>query len=434
MALGATSVSANRDGLARIVRFWAGLVLAVASLAGPLSAGADPALEEELRARRIELVALERHAAHLRELVAAAGRGEILLRDDRLGLLRPLPRDRLAELARTVASLPAAVRPLARPPIPPGTSVDALLATLAAETRALVARELEPQLAAIERSRTATVERIARLEEEIARRAEEARLAAEPARAAEAERARIEAERQRLADEKARLEAERRRVEEAERELVQTRARLEAELARGRAAAPASALPPGPDATREAERGTMPTAGLAAPARRVFELIETRVESESITLAGKGEPGLLHKLSFGRTPEGFVLFDLWLDRDRRLGSFVCDWSIRGLDAPLAPGAEIAVAIRARCANEAGPPLPVPILVRVEADGLEIVGDRRREPVELWVGTRAGETRLEAGTSFRIRMPRTPRSGEVVRLRLVQPGCCTPLSLAWRAAG
>lgn len=424
-------MSTDTSGFARIVRFRLGLVLAALLLAGPCPAGADPALEEELRARRIELVALERHAAQLRDLVAAAGRGELLLRDERLGLVRPLPRERLGELARTVASLPAELRPLARPHIPPGTSVDSLIATLALETRALVARELEPQLAAIERSRSATVERIARLEEEIARRAEEARLAAERARAAEAERARIEAERRRLAEEKARLEAERRRVEEAERTLAETRARLDAELARTRAAAPAAANPPGPRAMADTEPAT--GAGATAAARRVFERIETRVGSEPVTLAGEGEPGLLRKLSFARTPEGFVLFDLWLDRERRLGSFVCDWSIRGLDEPLPPGGEIAVQLVARCTTEAGPPPPVPILLRVEADGLEIVADRRRGPVELWVGTRGGDVRLEASTSFRLRAPPRTRPGELLQLRLVQPGCCTPFSVAWRPA-
>ncbi|MCS6779491.1 MAG: hypothetical protein NZ555_07310 [Geminicoccaceae bacterium] len=427
-------MSTGRSGFARIVRFWAGLVLAALLLAGPCPATADPALENELRARRIELVALERHAAELRDLIAAAGRGEILLRDDRLGLVRPLPRDRLGELARMVESLPAAVRPLARPQIPPGTSVDALIAALAVETRALVARELEPTLAAIERSRSQTVERIARLEEEIARRAEEARLAAERARAAEAERARIEAERQRLAEEKARLEAERRRVEEAERTLAETRARLDAELARTRAAPPPPPSPPGPRATAQSEPAAALAAGAPVAARRVFERIETRVENESVTLAGEGEPGLLRKLSFGRTPEGFVLFDLWLDRERRLGSFVCDWSIRGLDEPLPPGGEVAVQLAARCTNEAGPPLPVPILLRVEADGLEIVADRRRGPVELWVGTRGSDVRLEASTSFRLRAPLRPRPGELLRLRLVQPGCCTPFSATWRLAG
>lgn len=397
------------------------VLLSVLTLLAVGTAHAQNGLETEIAQRRSELAALERSVAELRELVAAASRGDLLLRDDRLGLLHPLPRAALAEWAATAAALPAAVRPLARPILPPGTTPTALVEALAAETRALVDRELVPQIGALERARAGTVERIAWLEEEIRRRAEEARLAAERARQAAEERARIEAERQRVEAERARLEAERRRVEAEERRLAEEQARIEAELARTR--------PPEPPPAR-AVRPTI--APVVQSVRRAFERVETVHETRSVRLEPAGGPA--QQISVGRTPEGFVLFHLWLDRDRRIGSFVCSWAVRGLDDPLPLGRETTVALAGSCTNEAGPPLPVASVLRVEVEGLELVTDRRRGPAELWTGTRDGTVRLESTGSFVLRTPKTARPGDELRLRIVQPGCCTPLEMIWRYPG
>lgn len=403
-------------------------LLAVLALLPALVGAPAPAqepLEDEVRQRRGELQALDRHVGELKELIAAAGRGELLLRDDRVGLLHAVPRARLGELASSAAALPASVRPLARPAVPPGTPPETFVAALAAETRALVDRELLPQLSALERSRSATAERIAWLEREVQRRAEEARLAAEQARKAAEERARIEAERQRVEAERARLEAERQRVEAEQRRLAEAQARIEAELART-GVPPASA--PAPGLARPVP-AALPQA--AAPARRAFERVDAVHETRSVRVeATQGGPA--QQISFGRTPEGFVLFDLWLDRDRRLASFVCSWALRGLDDPIPPGRELTVELSGRCTSEAGPPLPVASVLRLEGDGLEVLADRG--PAELWTGTRNGEVRLQSTGSFRLRAPKTARPGDELRLRVVQPGCCTPLTLVWRYPG
>lgn len=397
--------------------------LAALALLPLLAAGAVRAqgpLEDEITQRRQELAALDRYLGHLRGLLAAASRGDLLLRDERAGLLLTVPRGDVGELARTAAALPAPVRPLARPSVPPGTAPDALVAALAAETRAQVDRELVPQIDALERARSGTVERIAWLEQEVQRRAEEARLAAEQARKAAEERARIEAERQRVEVERARLEAERQRVEAEQRRLAEQQARIEAELARTRPQAAAPAV--------------VPAAVPAAPARRAFERVEVVHETRSVRVEPQGGVGPAQQISVGRTPDGFVLFNLWLDRERRLGSFVCSWAVRGLDDPIPPGRELTVELAGRCASEAGPPLPIASVLRVEARGLELVADRRRGPAEVWTGTRDGEVRLETVGSFVLRAPRTARPGDELELRLVQPGCCTPLTLTWRYPG
>ena len=397
--------------------------LAALALLPLLAAGAVRAqgpLEDEITQRRQELAALDRYLGHLRGLLAAASRGDLLLRDERAGLLLTVPRGDVGELARTAAALPAPVRPLARPSVPPGTAPDALVAALAAETRAQVDRELVPQIDALERARSGTVERIAWLEQEVQRRAEEARLAAEQARKAAEERARIEAERQRVEVERARLEAERQRVEAEQRRLAEQQARIEAELARTRPQAAAPAM--------------VPAAVPAAPARRAFERVEVVHETRSVRVEPQGGVGPAQQISVGRTPDGFVLFNLWLDRERRLGSFVCSWAVRGLDDPIPPGRELTVELAGRCASEAGPPLPIASVLRVEARGLELVADRRRGPAEVWTGTRDGEVRLETVGSFVLRAPRTARPGDELELRLVQPGCCTPLTLTWRYPG
>lgn len=410
--------------------------LAVLALLPLLAAGAVRAqgpLEDEIAQRRQELAALDRYLGHLRGLLAAASRGELLLRDDRAGLLLTVPRGDVGELARTAAALPAPVRPLARPSVPPGTAPDALVAALAAETRAQVDRELVPQIGALERARSGTAERIAWLEQEVQRRAEEARLAAEQARKAAEERARIEAERQRVEAERARLEAERQRVEAEQRRLAEQQARIEAELARTRpqAAAPTA---PAPATGPAAVPAVVPAAVPAAPARRAFERVEVVHETRSVRVEPQGGVGPSQQISVGRTPDGFVLFNLWLDRDRRLGSFVCSWAVRGLDDPIPPGRELTVELAGRCASEAGPPLPIASVLRLETRGLELVADRRRGPAEVWTGTRDGEVRLETVGSFALRAPRTARPGDELELRLVQPGCCTPLTLTWRYPG
>lgn len=397
--------------------------LAALALLPLLAAGAVRAqgsLEDEIAQRRQELAALDRYLGHLRGLLAAASRGDLLLRDERAGLLLTVPRGDVGELARTAAALPAPVRPLARPSVPPGTAPDALVAALAAETRAQVDRELVPQIQALERARSGTAERIAWLEQEVQRRAEEARLAAEQARKAAEERARIEAERQRVEAERARLEVERQRVEAEQRRLAEQQARIEAELARTHPQAAAPAV--------------VPAAVPAAPARRAFERVEVVHETRSVRVEPQGRVGPAQQISVGRTPDGFVLFNLWLDRDRRLGSFVCSWAVRGLDDPIPPGRELTVELAGRCASEAGPPLPIASVLRVEARGLELVADRRRGPAEVWTGTRDGEVRLETVGSFVLRAPRTARPGDELELRLVQPGCCAPLTMTWRYPG
>lgn len=171
------------------------------------------------------------------------------------------------------------------------------MAALAAETRALVDRELVPQIAALERARSATAELIAWLEQEIQRRAEEARLAAEQAR--------------KTAEERARIEAERQRIEAEQRRLAEQQARIEAELARTRSPEPAPPVVPQP--------ALLPAA--TPPAQRTFERVETLLETRSVRIEPPGGPA--QQISVRRTPEGFVPFDLWLDRDRRLASFVC---------------------------------------------------------------------------------------------------------------
>lgn len=396
------------------------LLLLLANLvAGPVAA--QGTLEDEIAQRRLELAALERAVGQLREVLAAASRGDLLLRDERVGLLHPVPRARLAEEAATAAALPAAIRSLARPALPPGTTPEALVAALAAETRALVDRELVPQIGALDRARSGTLERIAWLEREIQRRAEEARLAAEQARKAAEERARIEAERQRVEAERARLEAERQRVEAEQRRLAEQEARLAAELARTR-------VPPSPPQVT-----TVPAAApLSAPVRRAFERVEVLHETRNLRIEPPNGPS--QQIGFGRTPDGFVLFDLWLDRDRRLASFVCSWTVRGLDDPIPPGREVNVELVGRCASEAGPPLPAALPLRLEVEGLELVGDRRRGPAELWTGTRDGEVRLETAGSFLLRAPKNAKPGDELRLRIVQPGCCTPLTMVWRYPG
>jgi len=397
-------------------------LLSILTLLAGSPARAQNGLEAEIAQRRFELAALDRAVAQLRELVAAASRGDLLLRDDRVGLLFPVPRRALVEQAATAAALPAAVRPLGRPALPAGTTPEALVAALAAETRALVDRELVPQIGALERARNATAERIAWLEQEVQRRAEEARLAAEQARKAAEERARIEAERQRVEAERARLEAERQRVEAEQRRLAEQQARIEAELARTRPAQPPTATPPQP---------ALPPAA-TPPARPAFERVETLIETRSVRVEAPGGPA--QQISVGRSPEGFVLFNLWLDRDRRLASFVCSWALRGLDDPLPLGRELNVALTGSCTSEAGPPLPVASILRLEADGLELVTDRRRGPAEVWTGTRDGAVRLEAAASFVLRTPKAAKPGDELRLRVVQPGCCTPLTMVWRYPG
>lgn len=406
-------------------------VLALLPLLAAAAVRAQGPLEDEIAQRSQELAALDRYLGQLRGLLAAASRGELLLRDDRAGLFLSVPRDSLAELARTAAALPAAVRPLARPSVPPGAAPDALVAALAAETRARVDRELVPQIQALERARSGTAERIAWLEQEVQRRAEEARLAAEQARKAAEERARIEAERQRVEAERARLEAERQRVEAEQRRLAEQQARIEAELARTRpqAAPTAPALATG----AAAAPAVVPAALPAAPARRAFERAQVVHETRSVRVEPQGV-GPAQQISVGRTPDGFVLFNLWLDRERRLGSFVCSWAVRGLDDPIPPGRELTVELAGRCASEAGPPLPIASVLRLETRGLELVADRRRGPAELWTGTRDGEVRLETVGRFVLRAPRTARPGDELELRLVQPGCCTPLTLTWRYPG
>jgi hypothetical protein len=412
--------------------------LAVLVLLPLLAAGAASAqgpLDDEIVQRRQELAALDRYLGHLRELLAAASRGELLLRDDRAGLLHTVPRGTLGELARTAAALPASVRPLARPSVPPGTAPDTLVAALAAETRAQVDRELVPQISALERARSGTAERIAWLEQEVQRRAEEARLAAEQARKAAEERARIEAERQRVEAERARLEAERQRVEAEQRRLAEQQARIEAELARTRPQpAPPAAVAPGPASGPAAQPAVLPAALPLAPTRRAFERVEALQETRSVRVEPPAGGGPSQQISVGRTPEGFVLFNLWLDRDRRLGSFVCSWAVRGLDDPIPPGRELTVELAGRCASEAGPPLPIASVLRLEVDGLELVADRRRGPPEVWTGTKDGELRLETVGSFVLRAPKAARPGDELRLRLVQPGCCTPLTMTWRYPG
>ena len=344
--------------------------LVLLAMFAPHPARAQETFEAEIAERRFELAALDRAVAQLRELLAAASRGDLLLRDDRVGLLFPLPRSALVEQAATAAALPSALRPLARPALPAATTPEALVAALAAETRALVDRELVPQLAALERARSATAERIAWLEQEIQRRAEEAKLAAEQARKAAEERARIEAERQRVEAERARIEAERQRIEAEQRRLAEQQARIEAELARTRSPEPAPPV--------VAQPALLPAA--TPPARRTFERVETLLETRSVRIEPPGGPA--QQISVGRTPEGFVLFNLWLDRDRRLASFVCSWALRGLDDPLPLGRELTAALTGSCTGEAGPPLPVASILRLEADGLELVADRRRGPAEV----------------------------------------------------
>ncbi len=399
------------------------LVLLLLANLAPRLVAAQGTPEDEIAQRRLELAALERAVGQLRELLAAASRGDLLLRDDRVGLLHPVSRARLAEEAATAAALPASVRQLARPALPPGTTPEALVAALAAETRALVDRELVPQIGALDRARSDTLERIAWLEREIQRRAEEARIAAEQARKASEERARIEAERQRVEAERARLEAERQRVEAEQRRLAERQARIEAELARTRVPAPA----PPPQAT------PVPAATpVAAPVRRAFERVEVLHEVRNLRIEPPSGPS--QQISIGRTPDGFVLFDLWLDRDRRIASFVCSWTVRGLDDPIPPGREVTVELVGRCASEAGPPLPVALPLRLEVEGLELVGDRRRGPTELWIGTRDGEVRLETVGAFLLRAPKSGKPGDELRLRIVLPGCCTPLTMVWRYPG
>jgi len=113
---------------------------------------------------------------------------------------------------------------------------------------------------------------------------------------------------------------------------------------------------------------------------------------------------------------------------------VCSWALRGLDDPLPLGRELTAALTGSCTGEAGPPLPVASILRLEAHGLELMADRRRGPAEVWTGTRDGTVRLEAAGSFLLRTPRAAEPGDDLRLRVVQPGCCTPLTIVWRYPG
>ena len=105
--------------------------------------------------------------------------------------------------------------------------------------------------------------------------------------------------------------------------------------------------------------------------------------------------------------------------------------MRDLDDPIPPGREITVELAGRCASEAGPPLPVTVPLALEVEGFELVSERGRGPAELWTGTRNGEVRLEARASYRLRASRTARPGDELRVKLVQPGCCTPITMVWR---
>lgn len=113
---------------------------------------------------------------------------------------------------------------------------------------------------------------------------------------------------------------------------------------------------------------------------------------------------------------------------------MCSWALRGLDDPLPLGRELTAALTGSCTGEAGPPLPVASILRLEAHGLELMADRRRGPAEVWTGTRDGTVRLEAAGSFLLRTPRAAEPGDDLRLRVVQPGCCTPLTIVWRYPG
>lgn len=65
---------------------------------------------------------------------------------------------------------------------------------------------------------------------------------------------------------------------------------------------------------------------------------------------------------------------------------------------------------------------------------ELVNDRRRGSAVVWTGTRDGAVRLKAAGSFLLRPPRAAEPGDELRLRLVQPGCCAPLTMVWRYPG